>query len=94
MAKGAATKLNITNKILETFPNSFLYDNKEIRIPAIEDGAEVQIKVTLTCAKVNVDAEGAVPANKETAPTSSLTNNEITEEEKKETINLIEKLGL
>ena len=93
MAKGAVIKANITNKILETFPNSFVYD-KEIRIPAIEDGAEVQIKVTLTCAKVNVDAGGAVPAKIEDNSNSAFVNNEITEEEKKETISLIEKLGL
>lgn len=52
-AKGAISKEKITAKILETFEGAFIND-KEIRIPCIEDGAEVQIKVTLTCAKINV----------------------------------------
>lgn len=55
-AKGSASKEAIKNKILSTFPNSFtLNGEKEIRIPMIEDGAEVQIKVVLTCAKTNVN---------------------------------------
>jgi hypothetical protein len=64
MAKGATAKAEITKNILERFPSSFLYnDGKEIRIPFIEDGEEVQIKVTLTCAKENVSQgqDNAVP---------------------------------
>ena len=61
-AKGAEAKLEITNKILELFPGSFKYD-KEIRIPWTENGEQVQIKLTLTAAKVMVSAGGdaAVP---------------------------------
>lgn len=55
MARGSASKETITSAILAAFPGSFLYNgNKEIRIPVIEDGEVVQIKVTLTAAKVNV----------------------------------------
>ena len=51
MAKGQIAKQEITKKILETFEGSFLYDGgKEIRIPIIEEGNLVQVKVTLTCA--------------------------------------------
>lgn len=54
--KGATTKANIINKILEVFPGSFTYnDGKEIRINATEEGELVQIKLTLTCAKTPVD---------------------------------------
>lgn len=95
MAKGAISKQKIIEKILSTFENSFLYD-KEIRIPMEEDNAEVQIKVTLTCAKTNVAAgnDAAVPTP--SAKQESVFNNnaEITPEEKKEVSNLIEKLGL
>ena len=52
-AKGAEAKSVISEKIFEVFPNAFAYE-KEIRIPYQENGEEVQIKVTLTCAKVNV----------------------------------------
>ena len=56
MAKGAESKAAVTKKILETFAGSFTYnDGKEIRIPCQEAGETVQIKVTLTCAKENVE---------------------------------------
>lgn len=51
--KGAAAKEIVAKKILDTFPGSFQYE-KEIRIPMEENGEVVQIKCTLTCAKVNV----------------------------------------
>ena len=62
MAKGADEKLQITKKILSTFDGSFLYnDGKEVRIPI----GDVQIKVTLTCAKENVEPEGTIVASAE-----------------------------
>lgn len=86
---GSEEKEIVKQKILEVFSNSFIYD-KEIRIP-INDR---QIKVTLTCAKVNVEHGGdtAVPS---VAP--SATNNQsatLTEEEKRETADLLESLNL
>ena len=55
MARGQEFKKEITKKILEFFPNSFLYnDGKEIRICGQENGEEIQVKVTLTAAKENV----------------------------------------
>ncbi len=56
-ARGAQAKAEITKKILEVFPNSFTYD-KEIRVPMMEDGSEVQVKITLTAAKTNVEHGG------------------------------------
>lgn len=60
--KGAQAKEEITKKILAIFPSAFQYD-KEIRIPWTENGEQVQIKLTLTAAKVMVNAGGdaAVP---------------------------------
>lgn len=58
MARGSQSKEVITQKILETFAGAFLND-KEIRIPMLEDGSEVQIKVTLTAAKENIEHSGA-----------------------------------
>ena len=52
-AKGVGAKIKCLNKILEVFEGSFIND-KEIRIPCVEDGEYVEIKVTLTCAKVPV----------------------------------------
>ena len=86
MAKGSIEKEIITKKILETFENSFCYD-KEIRIP-IND---VQIKVTLTCAKTNVENGGdaVIPGSIESSPAA-----ELTEQEKKETADLLASLNL
>jgi hypothetical protein len=105
MAKGALAKENIINKILETFEGAFKYD-KEIRIPMMENGEEVQIKVALTCAKTNVDRgedvaiPGASTVKASTTTTSatvskvSTTVAEPTEEEKKNVEDLLIKLGL
>ena len=94
MAKGSQAKSEITKKLLETFENSFVYD-KEIRIPIMEDGTLVQIKCTLTCAKVNVEnggdaaVPGSVTVNSNAAPVA-----ELTEQEKKETADLLASLNL
>lgn len=58
MARGASSKQAVIDKILETFQGSFVY-GKELRIPMVEDGEQVEIKVTLACAKTNV-GDGAV----------------------------------
>ena len=58
MARGASSKQMVIDKILETFQGSFVY-GKELRIPMVEDGEQVEIKVTLACAKTNV-GDGAV----------------------------------
>lgn len=58
-AKGALAKEDVMKKILEVFPGSFKYD-KELRIPMMENGEPLQIKVTLTAAKNMVDAGGDV----------------------------------
>lgn len=62
--KGTQAKEEITKKILEVFPSAFQYD-KEIRIPWTENGEQIQIKLTLTAAKVMVNAGGdvAMPGN-------------------------------
>lgn len=98
--KGATAKAEITNKILAAFPGSFQYD-KEIRVPMIENGEEVQIKITLTAAKVNVTngADTALPGDFP-APTNTpvtperTTPVEPTAQEKQNVANLLARLGL
>lgn len=92
MAKGSQAKIEITQKILSTFENSFLYD-KEIRIPIMENGELIQIKCVLTCAKVNVENGGdtAMPSNSTIATNENV---ELTEQEKKETADLLASLNL
>ncbi len=64
MARGAVSKSLVFKKILDTFEGAFPYNGgKELRIPMIEDGEEIQIKVALTAAKENVNPgdEDALP---------------------------------
>jgi hypothetical protein len=104
MAKGAESKNKITQKILETFAGSFIND-KEIRIPMVEDGAEVQIKVVLTCAKTNVNPgdDVALPGENVSSPvvgaaampaTAAPTVVEPTAEEKANLSKLLATLGM
>jgi hypothetical protein len=99
--KGAILKQQIAEKILEVFPGSFLYnDGKEIRINGIEEGQEIQIKVTLTAAKVAVGGGGTSPLSDTpaTAATSISVNEQVpqepTAEEKERLATLLERLGL
>jgi hypothetical protein len=94
--RGSFAKQEITNKILETFEGSFLYNGgKELRIPVMENGDIVQIKITMTAAKVNVncDESAAVAVSSSTAPVTDA-NPHLTEEEKQEVNDLLDKLGL
>lgn len=108
MARGAASKEEVINKILSTFEGSFKYD-KEVRIPMMENGELIQIKVTLTAAKTNVEPggdtamPGAVKSKATSTSASTASNigsasshfmNEPTEEEKKNVAELISKLGI
>ena len=94
-ARGSESKSVITKKILETFEGSFLNDGgKEIRIPMMEGGEVVQIKVTLTAAKINVEDGNPSSASQNAVAAIPEGGRTITEAEKKEVTDLINKLGL
>jgi len=94
MAKGSIAKDTITKCILKVFDGSFVVDGKEIRIPFMENGELVQIKVALTCAKVNVEGGDAANAIAEGTPAFTDTNKEITPEEVQAVRDLIAQLNL
>ena len=80
MAKGQAAKQEAFAKMLEMFPDSFLYnDNKELRINTTEDGNDIQLKITITCAKENVNAESenAIPGAAEAPVEKSLNETQV-----------------
>ena len=98
--KGAILKQEIAQKILEVFPNAFLYnDGKEIRINGMENGIATQIKITLTAAKVPVEGGSSV-AISDSAETVVLAQpaekvpDEPTAEEQKRLQDLLAGLGL
>ena len=98
--RGSWSKGIVKEKILETFKDSF-ENGSEIRIPLYENGEVIQIKVTLTAAKTNVNIGGdtAIPGSA-AAPvkaTVSQPSGEIVEptaEEKENVANLLASLGL
>lgn len=103
--KGAIAKQEVAQKILDTFKDSFLYE-KEIRIPWVEEGVPLQLKLTLTAAKVMVNAGGdaAVPGgaveevaaapSQETSVASKVADTETSAEEKANLSALLRSLGL
>lgn len=103
-ARGSILKQEVATKILAAFPGSFLYnDGKEIRINGIEDGQNLQIKVTLTCAKVAVEGgeDTVLPGEniKATSSTQNMTTSEKvpqepTNEEKERLKILLNQLGM
>lgn len=98
MARGSESKQKVMDKILEIFEGSFLYGGKELRIPFDEDGARVEIKVALTCAKTNVGGDGVSVTNDgqlSAFPDVSAANvTEPTVDEKKNIADLMERLGI
>lgn len=100
--KGSISKEIVSKKILETFEGSFQYE-KEIRIPMLENGEEIQLKLTLTCAKANVNRGGDVeiPGEKdnvinftETSEKEEIKHIEPTQEEKDNISRLAKMLNL
>ena len=100
-ARGTESKNIIFNKLQEMFPNSFWEDeNKILRIPLDENGARVEVKVTLTAAKNNLGGEtiesafDASPVVKNSETIKEKTVLEPTQEEKDNVAKLIASLGL
>ena len=100
MAKGTESKKIIFNKLQELFPNSFFEEeDKILRIPLDENGSRVEIKVTLTAAKVNLGDNIVNSAfdNNPTLQNNSTINSTVlepTQEEKENVAKLIASLGL
>lgn len=94
--RGASSKQAVIDKILETFKGSFVY-GKELRIPMVEDGEQVEIKVTLACAKTNV-GDGAVAGDFESGNAVQVSVTEApakpTQEEIDNISKLMDRLGL
>ena len=103
MARGQIAKAEIAKKILNNFEGAFEYNNgKEIRIPTMENGELIQIKVALTTAKENVQQgdENLLPGEVETKEEKidfeekKTTNVEPTKKELENVSDLLRALGL
>ena len=99
MAKGANAKIAVTNKIANAFGEDWIGEvNKKLYVWADDGGERVQISIGLTCPKTPIDApdKNYVPDNdwSEDSTPASKANVEISEEEKKNISDLMERLGL
>ena len=93
-AKGTVSKQNVANKIMSTFLGAFIAaDGKTIRIPLVEDGEPIEIKVTLVAAK-DLEGDGAVATAEVAEAAPAATDNiEITEAEKQKVNDLLNSLN-
>ena len=94
-AKGTSSKQIITDTILKTFEGSFIAaDGKTLRIPMVEDGEVVEIKVTLVAAK-DIEGGGAVAEINDSTDAAPVAQNpQVTEEEKAKVNKMLENLNL
>lgn len=97
MAKGSSSKEILIAKLKEVYPDSFMYE-KNLIIPFIEDGQKIQLKVALTCCKINIEQSGDVAIPGAQAPTVSASTNEKTPmeptaEEKKNISDFLSSMG-
>lgn len=106
-ARGTIAKTNVENVIKEAFGENFAgIVDKKLFIWSDDGGEKVQIAITLTCPKTNVDfggnAGGFIEAGPATGIVGSYTGKrvetqpvvEMTPEEEKNIATLIAKLGL
>lgn len=100
--KGNSSKQIIFDKILKTFDGAFMADEKTLRIPLVEDGTPIEIKVSLTAAKDIVgggavssiaEQDSAFPPPINAAPTKNH-HIEATPEEKQRVADLMAKFNL
>lgn len=93
MAKGATSKTRVLEVLKVVFPEMFSVDGKEYRIPLIEDGQEIELKIALTCAKDNIGG-GAVKDNGNPVQYMTDADLKVTDEEKQQVLDLMAKWGL
>ena len=95
-ARGTIAKQEVTEKLREAFGDNFIGEyEKKIYVWANDGGDRVQIAITLTCPKIqietgatSVDSDSAFPA------TASAQSIEFTDQEKKNLEDLMARLNL
>ena len=93
--KGSIAKEEIIKRMMEVFEDSFMND-KTLIIPMMENGEEVQIKLTLTASKTNIphsNGKAEIPITVTAGMPNQVEVIEPTEEEKQRVVDLINKLG-
>lgn len=105
MAKGAIAKVEVTKKIAQAFGADYIGEvDKKLYVWANENGERVQIAITMTCPKVQIDVADIGYSDEPggdwdfsdpvVAPAAPAKPAEITQEEADRVAALMEKLGL
>ena len=95
-ARGTVAKQEVTEKLREVFGDNFIGEHeKKIYVWANDGGDRVQIAITLTCPKVQIET-GEVSADSDSAfpTTASAQSIEFTDQEKKNLEDLMARLNL
>ena len=106
MARGTESKNQIFKKLREVYPDSFWEDEgKILRVPMLENGDRIEVKIQLTAAKTNLQNEtpsafadpgsSVIDLGKEmNEPGSAKKVTEVSDEEKANVSKLLASLGL
>ena len=95
--KGAIAKENVAEIIKKAFGQNYLGElDKKYYVSADDGGEKVQIAISLTCPKNEVDFGGAsaATASSDTASETPVAAVEVTEQETETLAELLKKLGL
>lgn len=95
-ARGTVAKQEVTEKLREAFGDNFIGEyEKKIYVWANDGGDRVQIAITLTCPKIQIET-GTVSADSDPAfPTAASAQSiEFTDQEKKNLEDLMARLNL
>lgn len=95
-ARGTVAKQEVTEKLKEAFGNNFIGEHeKKIYIWANDGGDRVQIAITLTCPKVQIETSEVSADSNSAFPTAvSAQSIEFTDQEKKNLEDLMARLNL
>ena len=94
-AKGTESKISIFSNLQKLYPNSFWEDpDKILRIPMEENGETIEIKVSLTAAKVNLQNTEVKSAFNDLATEEQKVDIEPTAEEKANIETLLKSLNM
>lgn len=106
MARGSTAKIEVENKVAQTFGDNYIGNiNGKLYVWANDGGERVQIALTLTCPKTNVEApSGVAPSTgwdfsednrySSSSEVEQKVNVTVTEEEKKNIEEMMARLGL
>ena len=95
-ARGTIAKQEVTEKLREAFGDNFIGEyEKKVYVWANDGGDRVQIAITLTCPKIQIETDTTSADSDSAFPTAASAQSiEFTDQEKKNLEDLMERLNL